>query len=76
MILFQETEKNKFDKIVVGYYWGNSICNDLLFQYPFEVLFYLDSTLLRLKTLELWNEISSLPKFIWQKHLIEFLALK
>ena len=31
--------QNKFDKVVVGYYWGNSICQDVLMQYSFGVLF-------------------------------------
>ena len=68
--------KNKFDKIVAGYYWENSICNDLLFQYQFEVLFHLDPTFLRLKTLELWNEISFYLISYDKKYLIEFLAFK
>ena len=71
LLSFLEVEVNMNRKtnsgdFKVGCYNGDIIDSKLIEKFPFEVLISINSTFARIKTLTIWNELSSWPEFLRQ----------
>ena len=63
------TSKLKNNQKYVGWYPGAKISTKLILSFPFEILYSIELTFVRIMTITFWNEITSCPVFIEQTSL-------